>query len=262
MSSDLFAEAIAGDRRALARLLSLLVDSAAPDLVKRVEALPHPEHVIGITGPPGAGKSSLVDRLIIRYRADAARPGIVLVDPSSPFTGGAILGDRVRMQAHSADPDVFIRSLATRGRLGGLAVGADLAVKVLGAAGYTPLIIEPVGVGQSELDVVNLADTVVVVLYPEWGDEVQAAKAGLIEIGNVFCINKSDLADPGRSVTYLEQALALGARSSWIPPVVAASALSGLGIEDLITAIDAHRRHRVRQETPATRGSNVPELGG
>jgi LAO/AO transport system kinase len=207
------------------------------------------------------GKSTLVDKLIIHHRGEGRRPGVVLVDPSSPFTGGAILGDRVRMQAHSADREVFIRSLATRGRLGGLAAGVERVLAALDAAGFAPLFVETVGVGQSELDVVDVAATVVVVLHPGWGDDVQAAKAGLLEAGDVFCVNKADLSDPARTVGEIERTLALGVRGEWLAPVVATSALSGEGLERLIEAIESHRLHlqstgedktrRVRRHAPA-----------
>ena len=244
MGADLIELLLAGDRLALSRLITQVVDAPTPDLVGRLADLRSGTHVVGITGPPGAGKSTLVDKLVTHYRSQGARPGLVLIDPSSPFTGGAILGDRVRMQAHSDDPDVFMRSLATRGQLGGLSAGADAVLAALDVAGFTPLILETVGVGQSELDVVNVADTVVVVLHPTWGDEVQANKAGLIEAGDVFVVNKSDLADPHRTITQIEQALAMGTRTTWLPPVLGTSANSGNGVEALVEAIERHRIHR------------------
>ena len=249
MSADLIELILAGDRLALSRLITKVVDAPAPDLIERLAGLRTGAHVIGVTGPPGAGKSTLVDKLVTHYRSQGARPGLVLIDPSSPFTGGAILGDRVRMQGHSDDPDVFMRSLATRGQLGGLSAGADAVLAALDVAGFTPLILETVGVGQSELDVVNVADTVVVVLHPTWGDEVQANKAGLVEAGDVFVVNKSDLADPHRAITQIEQALAMGTRTTWLPPVLSTSAISGDGVEALVEAIARHRSHRTNSST-------------
>ncbi len=224
----------------MSRLLTLVTEQpeAAEEIASRSRQAP----VIGITGPPGVGKSTLVDRLLSHLRKAGASPGVVAVDPSSPFTGGALLGDRVRMQQHSGDAGVFIRSMATRGELGGLAAGVGPVAAVLDAAGFSPVIVETVGVGQSELEVVKAADTVVVVLHPGWGDDVQAAKAGLLEIGHVFCVNKSDQGDAEASVTRLRHMVAMTTLPGWRPPVVVTSALRGEGIEGLWEAVEAHQR--------------------
>ena len=197
--------------------------------------------VIGITGPPGAGKSTLVDQLIRHYRGNGDRPGVIVVDPTSPLTGGALLGDRIRMQEHASDEGVYIRSLATRGELGGLAAGIEGALAVLAEEGFAPLLIETVGVGQSEVRIASVADTVVLVLHPGWGDEIQAAKAGLLEIADLFFVNKADQGNADAVVGQLEAMLALSS-PSWKPPVLSGSAASGEGIEELVEAILTHRQ--------------------
>ncbi len=197
--------------------------------------------MIGITGPPGAGKSTLVDQLIRHYRGNGDRPGVVVVDPSSPLTGGALLGDRIRMQEHASDDGVYIRSLATRGELGGLAAGIEGVLGVLAEEGFAPLLIETVGVGQSEVSIARVADTVVLVLHPGWGDEIQAAKAGLLEIADVFFVNKADQGNADAVVSQIEAMLALST-SSWKPPVLSGSALTGEGLTDLVDAILTHRQ--------------------
>jgi LAO/AO transport system kinase len=200
-------------------------------------------YTIGMTGPPGAGKSTLTDRLVARIRRDGDEVGVLAVDPTSPFTGGAILGDRIRMQDHSTDPGVFIRSMATRGHLGGLALATPQAVRVLDAAGKPWVIIETVGVGQVEVEVAAAADTTVVVLNPGWGDAVQANKAGLLEIADVFVVNKADR--PGRddAVRDLRQMIEWSGDRDWTPPIVETVATSGDGIEELWDAIGSHRSH-------------------
>ncbi|MFZ3109072.1 MAG: methylmalonyl Co-A mutase-associated GTPase MeaB [Rectinemataceae bacterium] len=194
MIDTLARRCLEGDPRAVARLISLLEDGdrdAFGSLATLKERTGF-AHVIGITGPPGSGKSTLTDKLIGRFRAEGKRVGVIAVDPSSPFSGGAILGDRLRMQGHATDPGVFIRSLASRGRLGGLSKATAFAARVLEAAGYDIVIIETVGVGQSEVDIVKVADTVVLVSVPGLGDDIQVIKAGIMEIGDIFVVNKSD----------------------------------------------------------------------
>ncbi|MCU1456966.1 MAG: transport system ATPase [Actinomycetia bacterium] len=237
---------LGADRGAIARLLTL-VEQGGPEAVAAVARL-YPEsgkaHVVGMTGAPGAGKSTLTNRLIGRIRATGDRVGVLAIDPSSPFTGGAILGDRVRMQDHAVDPGVFIRSMATRGHLGGLALAAPQALRVLDAAGIPWLILETVGVGQVEVEVAATADTVVVVLNPGWGDGVQANKAGILEIADVFVVNKADRDGLRQTVADLEGMLALagaGRDGSWRPPIVETVASRGEGTDELWSAILGHR---------------------
>ena len=231
----------AGDPRALARAISLIEDES-PEAAALVAAL-HPytgrATVIGVTGPPGAGKSTLVDRLAALLRARGATVGILAVDPSSPFSGGAILGDRVRMQGHAADAGVFIRSMATRGHLGGLSRATTEAATVLDAAGLNVVVIETVGVGQDEVDVVRTADVCLVLLVPGTGDDVQALKAGIMEIADVFVVNKADREGADRMVAAIEGMLGLQpAASAWTPPVLKTEATAGVGIDAVLGAID------------------------
>ncbi len=245
---ELFDAALGGDRRALARLLSLA--EAGDERARAVDAVVHPlaggAHTVGLTGAPGAGKSTLTNALIHAIRGDDERVAVLAIDPSSPYSGGAILGDRVRMGDHSLDDGVFIRSMATRGHLGGLAVATPGSVRVLDAAGYPWIIIETVGVGQVEVEVAGAADTTVVVVTPGWGDSIQASKAGLLEIGDVFVVNKSDRPGAAESVNDLEQMLALSHPGDWRPPVVETVATTGEGIGDLWEAIATHRDHLVQ----------------
>ncbi len=206
-------------------------------------------YLVGVTGPPGAGKSTLVDKLVAELRAAGETVGVIAVDPTSPFTGGAILGDRLRMQAHIADPDVFIRSMATRGHLGGLApTTSDLAL-VLDAAGKSVVIIETVGVGQDEVDIVRTADISIVVLVPGTGDDVQALKAGIMEIADIFVVNKADRDGADRMVTSIESNLALQAfgDGEWRPPIVRTEATTGKGVAELWTTVRAFRAHSAPQ---------------
>jgi len=196
---------------------------------------------VGITGAPGAGKSTLTDKLIGRIRKDDVEVGVLAIDPSSPFSGGAILGDRVRMQDHATDPGTFIRSMATRGHLGGLALATPQAVRVLDAAGLPWVLVETVGVGQVEVDVSAATDTTMVVVTPGWGDGVQAAKAGLLEIADVFVVNKADRDGVADTVRDLRQMLELATPRPWTPPIVETVATTGQGVPDVVEAIRNHR---------------------
>jgi LAO/AO transport system kinase len=243
-SQALVERALGGEHRSIAQLISL-VEDGAPDLGAVMKALyPHTgrAYTLGVTGAPGAGKSSLTDRLVARARADNQKVGVLAIDPSSPFSGGALLGDRVRMQDHAIDPDVFIRSMATRGHLGGISLATPEAARVLDAAGKDTVIIETVGVGQAEVEIADACDTTVVVLNPGWGDGVQTAKAGLMEIADVFVVNKADRPGTKETVRELKQMLNLS-EAAWKPPVVStvAIAIRSDGIEDLWSAVQRHR---------------------
>ncbi len=234
-----------GDRRAVARLISL-VEDASPMLRQvssRLVGHAGRAHVLGITGAPGVGKSTSTAALVGALRQDEQTVGVLAVDPSSPFSGGALLGDRVRMQGHAGDPGVYIRSMASRGHLGGLAWATPQAVRVLDAAGCDVVVVETVGVGQSEVEVAALADTTVVLLAPGMGDGIQAAKAGLLEVGDVYVVNKADRDGATQVARDLRAMLALSERSEggWIPPIVKTVAATGDGMPALVEAIETHR---------------------
>jgi LAO/AO transport system kinase len=245
---------LAGDPRAIARAISLIEDESAggAELVRRIFASSGRAYLIGVTGPPGAGKSTLVDRMTAALRRSGRTVGVVAVDPTSPFTGGAILGDRVRMQAHAGDAGVFIRSMATRGNLGGLARATGEVALVLDAAGKDIVLIETVGVGQDEVDIVRTADVSIVTVVPGTGDEVQALKAGIMEIADIFVVNKADREGADRMVNSIESNLALQTfgEGEWRPPILKTEATTGKGVTELMESIERFRTH-----TAASQGS-------
>lgn len=245
--SSIVDEVLSGSQAAIARLISL-VEDGDPEGQAVLRTL-HPRtgggYAIGLTGPPGAGKSTLADAFIRQWRAQGQRVAVVAVDPTSPFTGGAILGDRIRMQDHAADPGVFIRSMATRGSLGGLAPATSDVVKLLDAIGYDLILIETVGTGQAEIDVVGAADTVVIVLVSGLGDTVQTIKAGIMEIGDLFAVNKADRGDADRTVAEVKMMLGLNPHpGGWRPAVIKCVATSGEGVSEVAAAIAEHRRYQ------------------
>ena len=265
---DLAARVAAGEARAVARLISW-VEDGAPGLPDALEALPSGSaaYVVGLTGSPGVGKSTVTSALVGAYRARGKRVGVLAIDPSSPFTGGALLGDRIRMQEHAIDPGVFIRSMASRGHLGGMAAATPQAVRVLEAAGCDVVLIETVGVGQSEVDVAATADATVVLLAPGMGDGVQAAKAGILEIADIVCVNKADRDGAEATARDVRQMLRLGSPvDGWAPLVVTSIAARG-EIADLMGALDERRAwldegDRSRQRRRARAAAEILALAG
>lgn len=243
--SALVSAAAAGDRRALARLITLVEEDGegATEALRLSFARARPSHRIGITGAPGSGKSTLNDGLIAEARSRGDSIGVLAVDPTSPFSGGAVLGDRVRMQDHVLDEGVFIRSMASRGHLGGLSAAAPKALVAMEIAGFDRVLIETVGVGQDEVEVARTADTVLVVLTPGWGDGIQAAKAGILEIGDLFVVNKADRPGVDDTVADLRSMLELGEGGEWDPPIVETVAPAGSGVEGLWNEIERHLSH-------------------
>ncbi|HEX3219684.1 MAG TPA: methylmalonyl Co-A mutase-associated GTPase MeaB [Candidatus Limnocylindria bacterium] len=259
-AAELLRELASGERRPLARLLTRIEadDPSVRGMLPELFRAGHGAHLVGVTGPPGSGKSTLVNALTAEWRRRGRRVGILAIDPSSPYTGGAIMGDRIRMMEHAADRDVFMRSMASRGELGGLAAATWLAAAALDAAGYDPIVIETVGAGQSEVEIARLAQTTVVVEVPEMGDEVQAIKAGLLEIADVIAVNKGDRPGADRAARQLRAMLSTagGRVERKPPPVLLTTATSGDGVPALADAIEKHRATANRPEQARARARN------
>jgi LAO/AO transport system kinase len=237
---------LAGDRRAVARAISMVEDGSKdlPELSAAIYPRTGRAYTIGLTGSPGVGKSSLAEQLVRSARARERTVAVLAIDPTSPFTGGALLGDRLRMQTHATDPGVFIRSMATRGHLGGMALAAPEALRILDASGKDFILVETVGVGQAEVEVATATDTTLVVVSPGWGDAVQVSKAGILEIADVFVVNKADKDGADDAVRDLRNMLRMGPKTDWTAPIVKTSTVSGDGIEELWGAVESHRDHQ------------------
>jgi LAO/AO transport system kinase len=259
---DLVAEIRAGSVRGLARAITLVEqrDPAVRQLLEQLRDVARSPRVLGFTGAPGTGKSTLVDALVTHLRRAGRNVGVIAVDPNSPYSGGAILGDRIRMQRHALDPGVYIRSMGARGHLGGLSVATREAIRLLGAFGFDDVLLETVGVGQSELEIAAVADTTLVVLTPNLGDGVQMIKAGIMEIADVFVVNKADLPGAQKTVQEIRSMLNMGPKQAWRPPIVmttsARGAAAGGGLDELLAAVDAHQRSLEETGAGAERRAN------
>ncbi|MFN7914682.1 MAG: methylmalonyl Co-A mutase-associated GTPase MeaB [Vicinamibacterales bacterium] len=262
--STLADRVLAGEPRAIARAISLVEDEdpAAADLIRAIFSHTGRAYVVGVTGPPGAGKSTLVDKLTSEIRKSGRTVGVVAIDPTSPFSGGAVLGDRLRMNAHAADAGVFIRSMATRGHLGGLSRATGDAALVLDASGKDIVVIETVGVGQDEVDIIRTADISIVTLVPGTGDDVQAIKAGIMEIADIFVVNKADREGADRLVSAVESNLALHpyGPGEWRPPILKTVASTGQGVPELEAAIASFRAHAAAQQAARRRSRSAWRL--
>jgi len=245
---ELIKSMISGDRRALGKIITLMENdsSSSAYIIPKIHNLTGKAHIVGITGPPGSGKSSIVDKLISYYRDEGQKVGVIAIDPTSPFTGGAILGDRIRMKKHYTDKDVFIRSMATRGNLGGLSEATGNTIKALDAFGKDVIIIETVGAGQIEVDIVKVADTVVVVSVPSMGDSVQTLKAGIMEIGDIFAVNKADIEGVEKCIMEIRMMLELSEKKGgWNPPIIKTFGNKDDGANELYKSIKNHHSYLI-----------------